>query len=80
LLNDEARNKDLHRGQIPELIDYFGAQVPQQIRGFLLGNYGVPGSDIDLLLKDEPKYLRRQYSDWDTGQVVDIFSPKSLRE
>lgn len=75
LLNEEARNRGMHRGQIPELEAHLGPQMPQQIRDFLLGNYGVPGSDIDLLLKDEPKHLRRQYSDWDTGQVVDIFSP-----
>lgn len=48
-LNDQARRRDLNRDEISLLGEDY-SKVPPFIKSFLNGNFGVPGSDIDLLL------------------------------
>jgi hypothetical protein len=81
--NKLAKKNDFTRKQIPLLADMI-AGAPQIIKSFIKGNFGPPGSDIDLQLQTQrrPADLRLFYEDLleRTGQLVDIHCLGEIRQ
>ncbi len=77
LVNQLTKDLDLYRGNIPSVVEHLPLNTPPPVLTFLQSTYGVPGSDIDLLLSDTighlPKGLQRIHGQYETGQVVDLF-------
>lgn len=84
-LNSLAVKKDLSRHEVTELIGIIERgnwkakriDIPNPVRWYLNGDYGVAGSDLDLLLEgcnEKPESIRDIYTiEWPFNLVVDVF-------
>lgn len=77
LINDTVRSNDLTLRDFGELPGLLPSGLPRAVTAFLSGQFGPPGSDIDLRLEVPERRLplgvRQAYFDHQTGQTVEIW-------
>ena len=77
LINTAARKNDLSIRDMGNLFKLLPKNLPKAVDAFLQGEYGPPGSDIDLRLevpeRHLPRGVREAYFDDKTKQTVEIW-------
>lgn len=77
LINNVVRSNDLSIADFAHVRDLLPSGIPRAVEGFLDGEYGPPGSDIDLRLEVPerrlPQGVRESYFDDLTKQTVEMW-------